>query len=115
VQVKAEIGEDACDVTFNTKDSLISTFPQNLFNPISTAPTTMTSTTTTIEKPTPESELQKKIMSLLNKKSFSEKIAKTVESRTPKLSQIDKDELKSKILKDQKVKNALSALLGKKN
>lgn len=109
VQVKAEIGEDACEVSF-TNDPPSITQPYGISS-VNVAPPPVASN---IEKPAINSDLQKKIFDILGKKSFTEKIAQKAESKT-KLSDNDKDELKQKILKDEKVKLALNALLGRKN
>lgn len=58
--------------------------------------------------------LQKKIVNLLKNKSISEKIAQGVDRKT-RYAQMDRDHAKQKVLKDEKVKTALNALLGRKN
>jgi len=105
-QVVAEIGEDAHETTMDTTPAVNNTNS-------GTAPAASGSTFTTYAQDR-ASELQKKILGMLKNKSITEKIAQNVEKKA-KLTQSDKEDLKQKVLKDEKVKSALSALLGRKN
>jgi hypothetical protein len=101
VQVKYEIGEDASNMTFKTPTATSTTSFSHQ------TPTTSVATVA-VEKP-PSSDLQKKILDILSKKTFTEKIAQQLEQKT-KLSQSDKDNLKQKVLRDERVKLALNSL-----
>ena len=105
-QVTAEIGEDAHEM--NVADTTTSTT-----STAGTTPVASSSTFTTFAQDR-ANELQKKILGMLKNKSITEKIAQNVEKKA-KLTQSDKEDLKQKVLKDEKVKSALSALLGRKN
>ena len=104
-QVVAEIGEDAHETNMDTTPAA-----QNTNSGTTTAASTSTFTTFAQDR---ANELQKKILGMLKNKSITEKIAQNVEKKA-KLTQSDKEDLKQKVLKDEKVKSALSALLGRK-
>lgn len=106
-QIVAEIGEDAHETTMDTTPA------GNTTNSGSTMAAASSSTSFTTFAQDRANELQKKILGMLKNKSITEKIAQNVEKKA-KLSQSDKEDLKQKVLKDEKVKSALSALLGRK-
>lgn len=110
-QVVAEIGEDAHETNMDTTPAANST---NSERPMTAAELSASSSSTfTTMAQDRANELQKKILGMLKNKSITEKIAQNVEKKA-KLTQSDKDDLKLKVLKDEKVKSALSALLGRK-
>jgi hypothetical protein len=92
-QVKAEIGEDANDIAMDT------------------APAGLSEPSPTSNQP---NILVGKILDILNSKTLTEQIAKKVEAKT-KLSSNEKEDIKNKLMQDDKVKSALSALLRNKN
>ncbi|XP_070496513.1 nuclear receptor coactivator 5-like [Chironomus tepperi] len=106
-QVIAEIGEDA-----HESNNMDTTPAANTTNTATTSAASSSTTFTSFAQDR-ASELQKKILGMLKNKTITEKIAQNVEKKT-KLTQSDKDDLKQKVLKDEKVKSALSALLGRK-
>lgn len=55
-------------------------------------------------------DLQKKILEILNKKSIVEELAKKVEPKSNKMTNEEKEELKNKLMQDDKIKQAMSAL-----
>lgn len=98
-QVTAEIGEDAHEMLVDKEMNIIQA----------------ASSSSIASNPVPDKAagLQSKILGLLKNRTITEKIAQNVEKKN-KLTQSDKEDLKSKVLKDEKVKSALSALLGRK-
>ncbi|KAG5675984.1 hypothetical protein PVAND_005840 [Polypedilum vanderplanki] len=102
VQVKYEIGEDASNLTFEPP-------PQQSTTSFSHQTPQSTTSSAVDSSKVPAPDLQKKILDILSKKTFTEKIAQQLEQKT-KLSQSDKDNLKQKVLRDERVKLALSSL-----
>jgi IS30 family transposase len=94
VQRKAEIGED------------IETEPAD-FEPVEEK-------RPVVRQATAQDDLQKKILEILNKKPLMQQIAKKVEVKPKAMTQTEKDELKNKLMKDDKIKQAMSALRNSK-
>jgi IS30 family transposase len=68
-----------------------------------------------VRAPTAQDDLQKKILEILNKKPLMQQIAKKVEVKPKSMTQVEKDELKNKLMKDDKIKQAMIALRNTKN
>lgn len=113
LQVKAEIGEDASSMNFNEDStfSMVSSSNAPKLPPINQPQTVQIAPA---ERTSTQNDLQKKILDILNKKAFTEKIAQQMEQKT-KLSQSDKDDLKQKMMKDERVQKAMGALLSRRN
>lgn len=58
----------------------------------------------------PQTDLQKKILEILNKKPLMQQLAKKAEIQAKPLNQAEKEELKTKLLNDDKIKLAMQAL-----
>lgn len=98
VQRKAEIGEDACGLDFSDEPSYLERRMER---------STGLSANT-------QDNLQKKIMEILNKKPLMQQIAKKVEVKPKPMTQNEKDDLKHKLLQDDKIKQAMNALRNSK-
>lgn len=95
VQRKAEIGEDACDMDDSPETEPTKPDKKSLSS-------------------NAQDSLQKKILEILNKKPLLQQIAKKIETKPKPMTQVEKDELKSKLLQDDKVKQAINALRNSK-
>ena len=97
VQRKAEIGEDACDLDYSTE----------------TEPTKSDKKGEVLSSNAQDS-LQKKILEILNKKPLMQKLVKKTETKPKPMTQDEQDDLKVKLLQDDKVKQAMIALRNSK-
>lgn len=97
VQRKAEIGEDACDLDYSTE----------------TEPTKSDKKSECLSS-NAQDNLQKKILEILNKKPLMQQIAKKNETKLKPMTQNEKDDLKIKLLQDDKIKQAMTALRNSK-
>jgi hypothetical protein len=102
IQRKAEIGEDTCGLDF-TPDNELSYAERRLAR--ASGPTLSANT---------QDDLQKKIMEILNKKPMMQQIAKKVEVKPKPMTQGEKDDLKHKLMQDDKIKQAMLALRNSK-
>jgi hypothetical protein len=106
VQRKAEIGEDASEADF----SLMETSPS--YQQVKA------STTATIAASLPPAnsgnDLQKKILEILNKKPILQQISKKIETKSKPMTESEKSDLKQKLMNDDKIKKAMTALRNSK-
>lgn len=104
VQRKMEIGEDANDMDYADSTS---------FSSIQTsAPVNQAQQPAPVSNP--QDDLQKKILEILNKKPLMQQLSKKVETKSQPMTQKEKEELKNKLLQDDKIKQAMSALRNSK-
>lgn len=106
VQRKAEIGEDMGSFDF----SMDTTSPYS-----DSKPTTTPSLQSTLPAPAnPTQDLQKKILEILNKKPLLQQLSKNVEVKPRPMTKTEQDELKNKLMQDDKIKQAMNALRNSK-
>lgn len=105
IQRKAEIGED--------EDSYMDTSSPNNYNKVKSFPSPMMapSSSSSVNK---EDDLQKKILEILNKKPLIQELAKRAEVQSKQMTTSEKEELKSKLMNDDKIKAAMAALRNSK-
>lgn len=99
IQRKAEIGEDGCQVDYSS-DSESRHYERKFERKKNTSNT--------------HEDLQKKIMEILNKKPLMQQISKKVEVKPKPMTQSEKEDLKHKLLQDDKIKAAMAALRNSK-
>lgn len=102
VQRKMEIGEDANDMDYADSTS---------FSSIQT-PVNQGQQSAPVSNP--QDDLQKKILEILNKKPLMQQLTKRVETKSQPMTQKEKEDLKNKLLQDDKIKQAMSALRNSK-
>lgn len=103
VQRKAEIGEDEVsymDTSSSTSYNQVKSFPSSL--------------TTTSASTASSDDLQKKILEILNKKPLIQQLAKRAETQAKQLTTSEKEELKTRLMNDDKIKAAMNALRNSK-
>lgn len=105
VQRRAELGEDAGEIDYS-HDATVTSLraPSVSIGQLAQANSSVN----------PENELQKKILEILNKKPLVQQLAKKVEQKSQPMSQAEKEELKKKLLQDDKIKMAMMALRNSK-
>lgn len=102
IQRKAEIGED--------DDSYMDTLGQSSYNQVKTFSSYSSAPKTT----NPQDDLQKKILEILNKKPLIQQLAKKAEAKAKPMTSSEKEELKAKLMNDDKIKEAMNALRNSK-
>lgn len=98
VQRKAEIGEDACEIDYSHDTPPVKYIERRIERPASST----------------QDDLQKKILEILNKKPIMQQIAKKVEVKPKPMTPTEKEDLKHKLLQDDKIKAAMNALRNSK-
>jgi hypothetical protein len=96
IQRKNELGEYADNIDYDPD-----TVTSNAFAPTASAASIQSMTKPSVADS--QGELQRKIMDILNKKTFPKEVPKP-------LTQSEKDELKKKLLQDDKIKQAMVTL-----
>lgn len=99
IQRKAEIGEDPCGIDYSSDSESRQYYERKLERKKNASNT--------------QEELQKKIMEILNKKPLMQQISKKIEVSKP-MTQSEKEDLKHKLLQDDKIKAAMAALRNSK-
>lgn len=99
VQRKAEIGEDAADINYMDTLSTMKLMTPALVQPQAPAPVN-----------TSHEDLQKKILEILNKKPLMQQLAKNAEVKSKPMTNTEKEELKNRLLQDDKIKLAMASL-----
>lgn len=106
IQRKAEIGEDTGNFDFSMDTTSSYSGPKS-----SAAPPLQASMPTPSN---PQQDLQKKILEILNKKPLIQQLTKKVEVKSKPMTQSEKDDLKNKLMQDDKIKQAMMALRNSK-
>lgn len=107
VQRKAEIGEDASDMDFPSEPKNNAPRMMQMSCIRDDSPPSRGSSSNNVNK---QDELQKKILEILNKKPLMQQIAKKMEVKAKPMTQAEKEELKNKLMQDDKIRQVMTSL-----